>query len=422
MSPDEQNLMPQKEEAKEAPQTESISDMVEKAQTDAEVASAISQAQTAQNRLLPVPVLEALAKKLSDTFTTTPEMLAKADEIAQAFNFDDTNAVLTFGSAPQERYKENLKQLLEGIKIGDVGQAGNITVELAEGIDLMQLDKMKQEATPDTWQYKLARFPIIGKGFSAIYVFAKRRELLIDMINKIESKARGQMRGIIEQNTKLDKMLRDVENNYNELAMYILSGEKILELGKTRYEELRKKAEESNNAIDISKVNLFYEQLIAFDTRLIRMKTAYVRAPVTSQKVLLTQQAGRIELQNLMDSLLFDLPNLLEAVNQVAALARLQAAQEGREKRRQAAEKLAKLGDETMAEVHKKAKAAQGDALEQIKSLEASAQSVINIIRTGRELDEKNKQVRREAEQLLIQIQDNFNKELKEVTKPASGL
>ena len=91
---------------------------------------------------------------------------------------------------------------------------------------------------------------------------------------------------------------------------------------------------ETADPIKISETNLFREQIIALDTRLLRMKSAYVKAPITLQEVLTTQQAGRIEVQNLMDSLLFDLPAFIETINTLLALYNIKGAQEDRKRRR----------------------------------------------------------------------------------------
>lgn len=326
--------------------------------------------------------------------------------IADEVDFANTNSVLTFGAGPQQQYTNNLMALLQDMKVGEAGLAGDITVELARGIDLMKLPQLKKEARDGVPWW--ATLPVVGRYASALYAFHQRKQELVAMIEAIEERAKQDMRRITDDNAKLDHMLAAVEKNYDDLGAYILGGELALRLGMQRFEELRDAAVASKDPRKLSQAKLFREQLIALDERLMRMKVAYVRAPVTGEKVMTTQQAGRIEIQNIMDSLLFDLPRLIEGINAVAALYNIRQAQDRRERRKDAAKRIDELSGEMMAEAMVSAKQSQGDALAEIEALETQIRRVIDLHKTCQDIDRKNFDLRRQAEQALVAAHRNF--------------
>lgn len=362
---------------------------------------------------LPVPVMQSMSGPFAQIvhLKVSSDILTKlADEV----DFTDTNRVLTFGAGPQQQYKNNLMDLLKNLQVGEAGLAGDITVELAKGIDLMKLPQIKKEVQDGVPWW--AGLPLVGKYASAIYAFYQRKQLFIKMIEEIEDKAKQDMRRIADDNAKLDHMLQAIEKNYDDLGVYILAGELALKRGMVNFEQLREEAIASKDPRKLSKAKLFREQIIALDERVMRMKVAYVRAPVTGEKVMTTQQAGRIEIQNIMDSLLFDLPKLIEGINAVAALYNIKEAQNRRDRRKEAARRIEELSGDMLEQAMVRAKESQGGALGEIEALESQVKKVINLHKTCQEIDKKNFELRRQAEQALIVAHQNFTKALEELS------
>jgi uncharacterized protein YaaN involved in tellurite resistance len=240
------------------------------------------------------------------------------------------------------------------------------------------------------------------------------------LINDIEDRIEEQMHQIMTDNARLDTMFGDVKSNFYELGVWVYAGELALESGAKAYGEMREKVLKTADPIKISETNLFREQVIALDTRLLRMKSAYVKAPITLQEVLTTQQAGRIEVQNLMDSLLFDLPAFIETINTLLALYNIKGAQEDRKRREQLAERLAELKGETLDKVAVEAKEGQVRGAKEVALIEAQANKIIETCKKLKDLDEKNAQIRSESETLLVDVMNDFQESMKEITEPGA--
>ena len=86
------------------------------------------------------------------------------------------------------------------------------------------------------------------------------------------------------------------------------------------------------------------EQIAAFETRLVRMQTAFTRGVLAIPQICTAQQAGRIEIQNTLDTVLFDLPDSKSALIRVAALERIGRAADATAARRRITRELQEIG------------------------------------------------------------------------------
>jgi uncharacterized protein YaaN involved in tellurite resistance len=382
--------------------------------------------------VIEMQTLAPTQKKIVDSIEIEPQHKQQAEQVAAAHDFMDTNAALTFGAGPQKKYLDNLKLLLGDARIRDLQSAGSIIIEIEKGIDLAGIEELKKKIMGGGGGF-LSK--IFGGLTSALKAFAARRQKLMTLINDIEDRIEEQMHQIMTDNARLDTMFGDVKSNFYELGVWVYAGELALESGAKAYGEMREKVLKTADPIKISETNLFREQvialdtrllrlfreqIIALDTRLLRMKSAYVKAPVTLQEVLTTQQAGRIEVQNLMDSLLFDLPAFIETINTLLALYNIKGAQEDRKRREQLAERLADLKGETLDKVAVEAKEGQLRGAKEVALIEAQAKKIIETCKKLKELDDKNGQIRVESETLLVDVMNDFQESMKEITEPGA--
>jgi uncharacterized protein YaaN involved in tellurite resistance len=356
-------------------------------------------------------------KKIIDTVEIESQHKQQAEQVAAGHSFLDTNAALTFGAGPQRKYLDNLKLLLGDARIRNLQDAGSIILEIEKGIDLAGIDALKKKIMGTGGGFLSKLF---GGLTNALKAFAARRQKLMSLINNIEDRIEEQMHQIMTDNARLDTMFAEVKSNFYELGVWIYAGELALERGAKEYGQMREKVLKTADPIKISETNLFREQVIALDTRLLRMKSAYVKAPVTLQEVLTTQQAGRIEVQNLMDSLLFDLPAFIETINTLLALYNIKGAQEDRKRREKLAERLADLKGETLDKVAVEAKEGQVRGAKEVALIEAQAKKIIDTCKKLKDLDEKNAQIRSESETLLVDVMKDFQESMKEITEPGA--
>lgn len=175
-----------------------------------------------------------LANTMSDNqkinFTKfSDEERKRIAQIASTVSVLDSNAVTGFGVEAQRRMNGYLDELLNGIRTCEVGEAGEITIELAKHIKLINLPKMKQEAEGKDWfASTFGSLPIIGKQLSSIRYFIASHEEILKHLSEIEDKARREAGKLTAENAKLDHLITYTIGNVKELELYLAAGQSIL--------------------------------------------------------------------------------------------------------------------------------------------------------------------------------------------------
>ena len=190
------------------------------------------------------------------------------DEFVQKIDVFDSTQVLQFGAASQAKISEFSDSVLEDVKTKNTGAAGDLLAEL-----VAQIKSFDGDVTKDS------------KGLGKLFTNAKKQfDKIIAKYKKIEKNI-----DVIENGLEKDKiqMLKDIaifdtmyEKNltyFKEISLYIIAGEKkIKELKEVVLPELKKKAEESGEQIDVQKVNDMENTINRFEKKIYDLKTTRI--------------------------------------------------------------------------------------------------------------------------------------------------
>jgi hypothetical protein len=102
-------------------------------------------------------------------------------------------------------------------------------------------------------------------------------------------------------------------------------------------------------------------------------------------------------MNNVMDSILFDLPSLKRAILKIASLAATVKASKATDARRVLSRELTSIGSEDLQSAYLKAKESQGDLSADVAALAMSADKLLETIELGRRLDIANADRRAKA-------------------------
>jgi len=324
----------------------------------------------------------------------------------------DGRTVNGYALEPQARTNAFLDELLSGIRTADVGSAGALVAELASGVKMIDIPGMRAEADGQRPGGVFANIPLIGGAvqnyFSAFQRFRNNQKAILDHFESIETKGRKEMADLAAMDNKLDRMVEQNLTSLRELDLWGVAGQLILLREKDGYRVARDEALTSNDPVKLAAVRDYGEQINAFETRLMRIAMGIQDAMTNVPETRLTQSAGRIEYQNIIDTLNFDLPRLKKAILRVAALKAINDASASNDARRKLAQQTAAAGIEMLDKAYTKAKESQGGALSEIAAMGEIADKIVGIIDKGAEIDQRNQQSRAEAMQRLQDIQSKF--------------
>ena len=332
------------------------------------------------------------------------ERRKRIGELAATVQMTDSNSIMTFGTEPQRRMNAFLDEMLKGVRTDETGTAGELIMELATAIKGLNLPKMKEEvAGEDGIAGMLAKLPVVGVHFSALRHFQETRKEIHEHLDRIEKKASVEMGRLQAENAAADARARETLINLRELEVYLAAGQIALVKARDEFASLKSKVEATQppDPVQFSGLRDMAEQVNAFETRLLRMNIAIADAMVAIPQIRTAQEAARIEIRNIMDAMLFDMPRLKSAVLQVAALNQINKAAASTEARRRVAREIGQMGPEALDQAFTNAKLSQGGAAEDVQVLETVASRLLDTIAKGAKISEDNRAKRAEAQQRI---------------------
>jgi uncharacterized protein YaaN involved in tellurite resistance len=339
----------------------------------------------------------------------TEEQRDRIRSIAAATPVLDSGAVMRFGADAQERMNAYLDELMQGMRTSEVGVAGELTIELARNIKAMNLNKMKREASGQDWVARtFGRVPIVGKWASAMRYFQLTHQKITKHFTAIEEKARREMGLLAGHNSKLDRLAEKTLQNLNDLEIYLAAGQAVLMRARNEFIQKRDVLAATQDPIALTSLRDAAEQINAFETRILRMHIAFTDALNSLPQIRINQEAARIEMRNIMDTLLFDMPRLKSAILRVASLNQIMRASKTNEARRALARQIGSIGAEALDAAYTRAKESQGSGAEDVAVLAATADKLLETIAKGVALDETNRAKREEAHRHLGEIKDKL--------------
>jgi hypothetical protein len=149
--------------------------------------------------------------------------------------------------------------------------------------------------------------------------------------------------------------------------------------------------------VKLTRLHDMGEQINAFEARLVRIHVAFTRGILAIPQIRIAQQAGRIEIQNTLDTVLFDLPDLKAAIVRVAALSQISRASQATEARRRITRELQEIGVDALDRAYTTAKATQGDMGGDVANLAKVSEKMLGLLEKGVQIDQQNRVKREEA-------------------------
>jgi len=155
--------------------------------------------------------------------TQGAEIRARMDEL----DMDDTQSIISFGSAAQAELQEISQAMLQDVRNKDVGPAGDSLrgiVTTIRGFSVSELDVRRERSW---WEKLIGRAAPIAK-------FTAKFEKVQSQIDKITDNLLGHEHTLLKDIKSLDMLYEKTLQFYDELALYIAAGEaKIAELDAT---------------------------------------------------------------------------------------------------------------------------------------------------------------------------------------------
>ena len=354
-------------------------------------------------------VTDAKIEKSLNYDNLTEEEKKAIDKFNSEIDVHDQTQILQFGSAAQDKISRFSDTVLENVRTKDTGEVGELLSNLVAEI------KSFDNALADN-----AHTNIIERIFST----AKREfDKLVAKYNKIEKNI-----GTIEGGLEKDKlqMLKDINiydtmydknlEYFKEISLYIIAGEKKLdELRDVELPKLQEIAKESQDHLDVQKVQDMENIINRFEKKLYDLKTTRLISIQMAPQIRMLQNNDAELVEKIQSSITNTIPLWK---NQMVLALGINNAQRAL-KHQQAVSKLTnemlKKNSETLKQGSIKIAEESERAIVDIETLRKTNSDIVETITKVIEIHENGRIKRQESEKELESLEKELKDKLLEI-------
>ena len=352
-------------------------------------------------------VTEEKIEKSLNYDALTEEEKAAIEEFNKKLNVEDTTQVLQYGAKAQTKISQFSDNVLEGVKTKSTGEVGELLADLVAELKSFDADAAAE-----------------NKGIGKLFNSAKKQ---LDRIIAKYSKVEANVDRVEQQleNHKL-QMLKDItifdtmyEKNleyFKELSLYIIAGEKKLkELKEVVLPELQQKARETGDQLDVQKVNDMENTINRFEKKIYDLKTTRIIAIQMAPQIRLLQNNEAELVEKIQGSLTNTIP--LWKNQMVIALGITNAKQAlGAQKAvTDLTNEMLKKNSETLKQGSIQIAEESERAIVDIETIQKTNRDIIETLDKVIEIHENGRIKRQEAEQELINIEQELKDKMIEL-------
>lgn len=231
-----------------------------------------------------------------DESMLTDEERKQVAEFVKQIDVSDIKVVNSYGAGAQKGISTFSASITGTVKTKEFGEVGDSLRELKMAIDSTIVPEKK------------GIMGIFQKGKQKISYFISNYETAEANIKKVEKDLQKHQQNLTKDVFVYDQMYDMNLQFYKELTMYIIAGRKaLMEAKTTRMEELREKAERTQDQLDIQCFNDYQNACNRFEKRLSDLETTRLVSIQMAPQIRLLQDAD----QEVVDKLRSDIINTI---------------------------------------------------------------------------------------------------------------
>lgn len=221
------------------------------------------------------------------------------DEFNEKIDVYDSTQILQYGAAAQNKISDFSDSILEDVKTKGTGEVGDLLADLVS-----QIKSFDSSVGPKKGLGKF--FHNVKREFNSILAKYNKIEKNVDTIEKGLDKSKIQL---LKDISIFDEMYKKNLEFFKEISLYIIAGErKLEELKNTVLPELKKKASETKEQIDIQKVQDMEAQINRFEKKIYDLKTTRIISIQMAPQIRMLQNNDAELVEKLQSSITNTIP------------------------------------------------------------------------------------------------------------------
>ena len=344
-----------------------------------------------------------------DTSMLTEEDKKMVEDFAKQINLQDTDQIMTYGAASQQKIADFSSNALNSVKTKDLGEIGDMISDLVvelKGFDISEEEKGLKG--------------LFKKSSNKVQAIKAKYDKAEVNISKITDLLEGHQIQLLKDIALLDELYDKNEINKKELTMYILAGQAKLKIA--REEELPKLveiAQQSGLTEDSQKANDYAQLINRFEKKLHDLELTRMVSIQMAPQIRLIQNNDTLMAEKIQSTLVNTIPLWKSQMVIALGLSHSQEAIAAEE----AVDKMTNQLLKKNADALKQGTIATAEASERsivsIETLQYTNKSLIDTLDEVLEIQTNGRQRRQEAEVELRKLENELKNKLLEIKKDA---
>lgn len=335
----------------------------------------------------------------------------QARELANQIDVKDSQSVISYGNAAQQKLGEFSHSMLNHVQTQDVGPIGDSLSDLMYRLN---------EANPSELQAEEGNLfkRMFGKVKQSIYEVTAKYQKIGAQIDKIAIKLDKEKNGLLEDNLMLEQLYAKNKDYFDALNIYIAAGElKLEELNTQLIPDATTLAQKTNDQMDVQIVNDLQQFAERLDKRTHDLRLARQITIQQAPQIRLIQNTNQALAEKIQASITTAIPLWKNQVAIALTLLRQKDAVTAQRQVSETTNELLKKNSE-MLKVSAIETARENErGVVDIETLQQTQNDLIETIQETLKIQQEGKEKRRSAELELHNMESDLKDKLMDLTQ-----
>lgn len=224
----------------------------------------------------------------------------KVEELAKTIVPMDNEKLIYYGAEAQDSLTQFSDTMLDKVRKSDIGDIGNSLESLMKQLKMIDFEEVNKK--PTVFQ------KFFRKVKSSVEDIIQKHNSISDDVNKISNTLMHSKDELVQDVKMLDNLYEENKNYFEDISLYVQAGElKVTELNQ-ELEELKQRAMESNNQMDVQNVNDMTQYINRLDKRLHDLKLSRQIALQSAPQIRMVQDINQTLAEKIQSSVLTSIP------------------------------------------------------------------------------------------------------------------
>ena len=329
------------------------------------------------------------------------------NEFSSKIDIMESNTVLQYGSAAQKKVSDFSDTALNNVRTKDLGEIGTLLSDLV--VELKEYDANETE--------KKGFFAsLFDKGGDSVTKFKAKYDKAEANVEKVAKMLEDHQITLLKDIALLDELYARNQQNTKELTMYILAGKKrVNEIRENELPELTKKAKESCLPEDAQAANDLEQACVRFEKKLYDLELTRQISIQMAPQIRLVQNNDTLMTEKIQSTLVNTIPLWKNQIVLALGISHSKEAMEAQREVTDMTNTLLKKNAETLHQATVDTAKESERGIVDLETLQHTNEQLISTLEEVQQIQKDGREKRAQAEQELAKIENELTNKLLEI-------